>query len=109
VLKIRITDRLDSVRHNAQLGFQLKATSAEALMESFEFTSPLPIKNYNDLRLPNTIPRLLVIFVMPQDPTHWLTYHEPEEHLIQRRCAYDLRLLAQCDVLQSKTTPKAEK
>ncbi|HMH14170.1 MAG TPA: DUF4365 domain-containing protein [Edaphobacter sp.] len=88
----------DSIRHNAQLGFQLKATSAEVLTDTPEFTYPLPIKNYNDLRLPSTIPRLLVVYVMPQDSSHWLTYHEPEEHLIQRRCAYWLDLFGSQEV-----------
>lgn len=93
----------DSVRLNSQIGLQLKATSTEVLGNSSEFSFSLPMKNYNDLRGPNTIPRLLIVFVMPPDPDLWLKNHEPEDFMVQRRCAYWLDLFGSPEVTNSAT------
>ena len=33
---------------------------------------PLPIKNYNDLRREMLVPSILVVLVLPKNPSHWL-------------------------------------
>lgn len=80
----------DSLFEQAQLGLQLKATACEpAIGDNVAF--PLPIKNYNELRGRNLLPRLLVVFHMPLEVEEWLD-HEVEEYLASRRCAYYLNL-----------------
>lgn len=80
----------DAILNQAHLGVQLKATSQEFPNEG-DIAYSLPIKNYNDLRELTTIPRLLVLLVLPLDANRWLE-HELEEHLITRKCAYYLNL-----------------
>jgi hypothetical protein len=80
----------DAVVFQAHLGLQLKATSGE-FPENDTISYSLPIKNYNDLRRLNAIPRLLVLFCMPPNADLWVQ-HDIGEHLITRRCAYYLNL-----------------
>ncbi|MFT4114443.1 DUF4365 domain-containing protein [Silvibacterium sp.] len=80
----------DSLFNETQLGFQLKAT-AGLIPAGDTISFSLPIKNYNDLRMRQMVPRLLVLFVMPQDEAQWLQ-HEAGEHLLTRKCAYYLNL-----------------
>ena len=80
----------NAILHQAQIGVQLKATSQEFPSEG-DIAYSLPMKNYNDLRVLTTIPRLLVLLVLPPDAKKWLE-HEMEEHLITRKCAYFLNL-----------------
>ena len=37
---------------------------------------PLPVKNFNELRLNSMLPRLLVVFLLPADPGLWLETSE---------------------------------
>jgi Domain of unknown function (DUF4365) len=59
-----------------QLDLQLKCTGVPDFGPNDDLRFPLSIKNYNDLR-PNTIdiriPRLLVVVVIPAEPTDWVT------------------------------------
>ena len=80
----------DCITNETQLGLQLKATARDELTAP-TFSFPLPIKNYNDLRAFNMIPRLLVIFIMPTNADEWIE-HQMEEHLLSRRCAYWMNL-----------------
>lgn len=75
----------DAVLRHAVMQIQLKATSQIASGD-VEFSFSLPIKNYHELRARSQAPRLLVVFLMAEDPKHWLTVDEST--LIARRCAY---------------------
>lgn len=75
----------DSVLNSPRLDLQLKAT-AGILGNGDEFSFPLPIKNYNDLRLPRHTPCLLVVFEMPENPEYWLS--QSPDALITRHCGY---------------------
>lgn len=79
----------DSVLTSPELAVQLKAT-ARAAFDGDEIAFPLPKKNYNDLVAPSLVPRILVLFVMPEDEAEWLTL--TPESLTLRRCAYWLSL-----------------
>lgn len=68
-----------------RLEIQVKCTSTEVLFEQ-EIRYPLKIKNYDDLRLPCHVPRILVVVVVPDDPRDWLA--QTEDELILRRCGY---------------------
>ena len=68
-----------------RLEVQLKATSQDCLKED-RLVYPLPVKNYNELKEVTMVPRLLVVLLLPPDPSQWLEHNE--ECLISRRCAY---------------------
>jgi hypothetical protein len=86
----------NAILYQAQIGVQLKATSRE-FPRTEDLAYSLSIKNYNDLRVLTTIPRLLVLLVLPPDASRWLE-HELEEHLITRKCAYYLNLFGYPEV-----------
>ena len=68
-----------------RIDFQLKATT------QYEFRSDaiaydLRVENYNQLVSADDLPRILILYLMPDDPTEWLS-HSVEE-LCLRECAY---------------------
>ena len=72
-----------------QIEVQAKATSIDVLSDdSVKFQ--LPRKNYDDLRADTITPRILVVFVMPENSDEWLGQSENE--LTLRKCAYWLSL-----------------
>jgi hypothetical protein len=72
------------------LGVQLKSTARDLSTDDVEIPYDLKVRNYNDLTRTTLIPRILVVLLLPQDPTLWLTW--TEEALILRRSAYWLSL-----------------
>ncbi len=74
-----------SVMRSPRLAVQLKASSSLEL-PSEHLVFPLPIKNHNDLRLDMLVPSILVVLVLPRNPSHWLEI--TEECMISRHCAY---------------------
>lgn len=68
-----------------QINAQLKATINLREVEG-DFRFSLRMKNYDDLRLPTIVPRILIVLHLPRDEPDWLTI-SPDE-LILRRCAY---------------------
>src|SRR4051812_7020426 len=67
-----------------QIGVQLKSTTTIDDTDNFSF--PIPIKNYNDLRIQTIVPRLLIVFVMPRLDRDWLDHNI--DRLIVKKCAY---------------------
>ncbi|PXW18042.1 uncharacterized protein DUF4365 [Chryseobacterium sp. CBTAP 102] len=81
----------DSILHSPEIKLQLKATSGANIDNvNNEIVFPLPIKNYNDLRLPSTCPRLLVIMCLPEDSEDWLRHSDNE--LVIKKCCHYLNL-----------------
>ncbi len=82
---------------------QLKATQQGDTLREKHMGFPLPIKNFNDLRLNSMMPRLLIVLLLPADPAHWL--ETSEECMISRHCAYwvSLRGMAETDNTSSVT------
>ena len=72
-----------------RLDFQLKATSQDVLRDD-QLRFPLPIRNYDDLRLQARAPRILIVLHMPDDVSEWL--NQSREEMCQRYCAYWLSL-----------------
>lgn len=68
---------------------QLKATAQDILNEE-ALVFPLPVKNYDDLRSPTAVPRLLFVLRLPLAITAWLT--SDEEQMLLRHAAYWLSL-----------------
>jgi hypothetical protein len=57
------------------------------------FRYPLKLRNYETLRIPNeqvSVPRILVLVVMPELPEHWLQMTDDQGTL--RHCAYWISL-----------------
>lgn len=72
------------------LDFQLKATTGFADPRQGSLPFRLPIKNYSDLREETQTPRLLVVLLLPNDESRWLSV--TDEDLVLRRRAYWLSL-----------------
>jgi Domain of unknown function (DUF4365) len=72
-----------------QIDLQLKCTGTPDFGPNGDLRFPLSVKNYNDLR-PSTddirIPRLLVVVVVPPEPTHWIT--DEDDHSALHRSGY---------------------
>jgi Domain of unknown function (DUF4365) len=68
-----------------------------------EASFPLPIRNYNLLRLPVQTPRLLVVLDLPKNSQDWMSIGPTE--LIMRKCAHwlSLRDAPECMNAVSKT------
>ena len=69
--------------------FQAKATSRNIVRDG-NVRFSLPIKNYNDLRIPTKVPRILIVVLMPRDPDQWVS--QTEDELCLRRCGYWISL-----------------
>jgi hypothetical protein len=83
-----------SVLRSPRLEVQLKASSQDILRDD-HVAFPLPVKNYEELRCDTLIPRLLVVFHLPEKAGEWL--EQNEDRMITRRCAYWLSLLGSPD------------
>jgi hypothetical protein len=69
-----------------RLEIQLKCTASDPLEEP-TFSFPVKRKNYDDLRPSEvSIPRILVVMLVPHDLAEWLNHTERE--LAIRRCTY---------------------
>jgi hypothetical protein len=67
------------------LEVQAKATSRpNEQLDCFKF--PLPRKNYDDLRSNSLAPRIIVLFILPENNQDWLAMDE--EKLVLQKCAY---------------------
>jgi len=68
-----------------KLDLQLKA-SIRLTNSGTNFSFPLKLKNYNDLRVPTQTPRLLIVLDLPKKSEHWLK--SDVKQLVLRRAAY---------------------
>jgi hypothetical protein len=68
------------------LGLQLKATINLGEPANGKFRFPLRRRNYDLLRLPTQVPRLLIVLGLPREENDWLRITPGE--LVLRRCAY---------------------
>lgn len=86
----------DSYHSSFALHIQLKATCDKPKEQNGRFPYSLPIRQYNRLRETRVaIPRLLVIFYLPPDPSEWLRHSE--DALVSKRCAYWVSLRGALD------------
>lgn len=68
-----------------ELNIQLKSTSRNVLDDNC-VRYPLPVKNYNDLRVNSQVPRILVVVLLPENIADWL--YQSEDEMTMRYCAY---------------------
>ena len=78
------------VRGMSKVDFQLKATTMYGIQGEW-LAYDLRVENYNQLVAQDDVPRILILFVMPNDPDQWLTY--TAEELCLRKCAYWVSLM----------------
>jgi hypothetical protein len=72
-------------RMRPNLHVQLKATiNLRRAGEFFKFS--LKKKNYDDLRVPTQVPRIIVVLALPKKETSWLNVSASK--LVMKRCAY---------------------
>jgi hypothetical protein len=91
-LKIMARGRLHDLAtlESPELSVQLKATQRDvAPGEDLYFD--LPVHNHSDLAKRTMVPRILVVFFMPNDATQWVTV--TDEALTMRRGAFWMSLL----------------
>lgn len=77
-----------------RIEFQAKATARD-LARNGEIRYPLPIKNYNELRIDTINPRILIVMLMPDDPDDWID--QTDDALCVRYCAYWTSILGEPD------------
>jgi Domain of unknown function (DUF4365) len=82
-----------------RLEVQLKCTSVKSVGKA-GFSYPLKLKNYNDLRVACTIPRLLVVVLVPGEASRWIG--QTHAQTLLRRSAWFVSLLGLPD--SSNTT-----
>jgi hypothetical protein len=93
-----------SLSVSPRLEVQLKATELLDLnADDSEVPFALPLKNYKDLRAQRTVPAILVVLSLPDDPERWL--EASEESLVTRNCAlwHDLSGAPETSNTTSKT------
>jgi hypothetical protein len=101
-LELIAAHKADDLRPSPHLAIQAKCTELDG-GEGDTLPFPLKLKNYNDLRAPCHVPRVLVVVCVPADVGAWLT--ATPEALVLRRCAYwrSLRGLPPADTETRKT------
>ena len=72
-----------------RIDFQAKATAGDVVRQDYVHF-PLPVKNYNDLRLEAINPRILIVLVMPESVDDWI--NQSARELCLRHCAYWMSL-----------------
>lgn len=81
--------RLDGGRrYSAELHIQLKCTSSKSQYTDYGsyLTYTLKVKNYNDLCMEGTAPRILGLLVLPENESDWAKWTAQE--LLLRGCMY---------------------
>ena len=73
-----------------RVDFQLKSTTDYEIRDR-SIIYDLRVENYNQLIKEDDLPRVLILFLMPDDPDQWLT--QTQEELCLRKCAYWVSLM----------------
>lgn len=68
-----------------RVDFQLMSTTDYAVRDD-EIVYDLRVQHYNHLIIPNDAPRVLILFVMPENPDQWLA--QSLDELCLRKCAF---------------------
>ena len=87
-------------RGMGRVDFQLKSTTRYEIRNS-EIVYQLRVEDYNRLILEDDLPRILILFIMPDDDNLWLSHSADE--LCLRECAYWVSLMGR-PLSDNKTT-----
>ena len=80
--------------------FQAKAT-AQPVMRGDGIHFPLPVKNYDDLRVETISPQILIVVLLPSDTNDWLS--QSQDELCMRRCGYWHSLAGEPEIPNTST------
>ena len=83
-----------------KIDFQLKATTNYEITGG-EIRYDLRVENYNQLVRDDGLPRILILFIMPEDPSQWLA--KSLEELCLRKCAYWVSLMGEVPSRNART------
>ena len=83
-----------------RVDFQLKATTLYQISTD-TVVYDLRVEDYNRLIVDDDVPRVLILFIMPNDDVQWLVQNEDE--LCLRKCAYWVSLMAMTRSANSST------
>ena len=75
-----------------RVDFQLKATTQYAINDD-HIVYDLRVEDYNRLIIADDVPRVLIVYIMPDDPGEWLA--QSADELCLRKCAYWLSLMGE--------------
>jgi hypothetical protein len=79
------------IHSDPQLDLQLKATDdPRHVLRDGRVTFTLPRAHYDRLVAPRSIPKVLVVLVLPEDASLWVSH--TAEQLVLRRCAWWRRM-----------------
>ena len=73
-----------------RVDFQLKASTVYQIRAD-TISYDLRVEDYNRLIIADDVPRVLILFTMPDDNAQWLT--QTEDELCLRKCAYWVSLM----------------
>ena len=99
-IKARGKLQSDSIYLSPQIDIQLKSSSQIETKGNY-LHFPLPLKNYNDLRVKHMVPRYLVVLNLPVDKTEWLILSS--EQLVMKKCAYFLSIMGEEETINTST------
>lgn len=85
-----------------KLDIQIKCTSDQSVVRSDSIAWKLERRHYDRLRARSSIPKLLVVLVLPEAPAEWLSHSMGE--LVIRRCAYWTSLKGEPDIATDHKT-----
>lgn len=102
-VEVRANDYLlpESKMKGTKLALQLKATSARPNGDD-TFSFRVKRKNYDDLREPSMLPRLLIVYLLPEDCMQWCNHGEDATQL--QTCAYWYNLYGSPKIDTESTT-----
>ncbi len=65
---------------------QVKCTASTNIIKANTINFPLPKKNYDTLRRESLVPLILIVVLVPDKLTEWMTISE--EEFVMRKCGY---------------------
>jgi Domain of unknown function (DUF4365) len=94
----------NALLRSPKIDVQLKSMAREPLMATDRsFTFRLNRKNYNELRYPSMVPRLLVVLLLPRQRRLWL--EQDDQRMLSRYAAYYVSLSGMPEAIQRGKVP----
>jgi hypothetical protein len=94
----------NALLRSPKIDVQLKSIAREPLTSTDRsFTFRLNLKNYDELRHPAMVPRLLVVLLLPRQRRLWL--EQDDERMVSRYAAYYVSLSGMPDSVQRGKVP----
>lgn len=88
-----------------KVDFQVKSTTRQLELRNGNILYDLRVENYNQLIVSDDAPRVLILYVMPNEREEWISQSENE--LCLRKCAY-WQSLMEMPLSRSASTQRVE-